>query len=152
MPSVNRWAIYCHFFGVAVNPRFFLPIFTTKVACFSAHMRTFYCHFSSPNGTKNGLFWVFTGPGPHEVSGEQAMSHDKCALLYRCPTCISARSARPPVRPHPNAADRQERKMLSVCPPASFPPSKGCGPCAAARLSHEQVRRSKHDNEGGSRR
>ena len=141
MPSANRWAIYCHFFGVAVNPHFFLPIFTTKGACFSANMRTFYCYFSSLNGMGNGLFWVSTGPGPHEVSGEQAKGHDKCALLYRCPTCIFARSARPPVRPHPNAADRLEEKMLSVCPPASSPPSKGCDPCAAKRLSQIDGRR-----------
>ena len=137
MPSANRWAVYCHFFGVAVNPRFFLPIFTTKGACFSANMRTFYCYFSSLNGTGNGPFWAPIRRDSHEVYGEQAMSHDKCALLYRCPTCISARSPREPVRPHPNAADRPEGKMLSVCPPASFPPSKGCGPCAAARLSQD---------------
>ena len=71
MSSVNRWAIYCHFFGLAVNPRFFLPIFTTKGACFSANTYTIYCHFSSPNGTGNGLFWVSTGPGPTKFPGNK---------------------------------------------------------------------------------
>ena len=64
-----------------------------------------------------------------------ALRSRKCALLYRCSTCIFARSARLPVRPHPNAADRPEQKMLSVWSPASSAPSKGYGPCAASRLS-----------------
>ena len=71
MPSANRWAIYCHFFGVTVNPRFFLPIFTTKGACFSANMRMFYCYFSSPNGTGNGLFGHPPSEAPTKFPGNK---------------------------------------------------------------------------------
>ena len=49
MPSVNRRVIYCHFFVVAVNHRFFLSIRATKIRRISAKMNTIYCHFSRPN-------------------------------------------------------------------------------------------------------
>ena len=56
MLSVNRWAIYCHFFGVAVNPRFLLSIRATKKRRISANMNTIYCHFSRPNEAEQEPF------------------------------------------------------------------------------------------------
>ena len=56
MLSVNRWVIYCHFFGVAVNPRFFLSIRATKKRRISANMNTIYCHFSRPNEAEQEPF------------------------------------------------------------------------------------------------
>ena len=56
MLSVNRWAIYCHFFGVAVNPRFLLSIRATKKRRISANMNTIYCHFSRPCEVKKRPF------------------------------------------------------------------------------------------------
>ena len=143
----NRWAIYCHFFGVAVNPRIFLPIQAKKGACFSANMRTFYSYISNPNRTGNSPFGVIdTIRNPRSLRGTSQGSR-KCALLYRCSTCKCA--LRGLCLLCPNTADRR-RGREQFCSPFA-PSSKGCGPCAASRLSYEQVRRSKHDHEGGSR-
>ena len=102
----------------------FLSIQAMKGARFSANMCTFYSYISNPNGTGNSPFGVIdTIRNPRSLRGTSQGSR-KCALLYRCPTCISR---------------------------ALRGPSKGCGPCAASRLSYEQVRRSKHDHEGESR-
>ena len=56
MPSANRWAIYCHFFGVAVNPHFFLSNQATKKRRISVIMNTIYCQFFKPCETKK---WPF---------------------------------------------------------------------------------------------
>lgn len=151
MSSVNRWAIYCHFFGVAVNHRFFLSIRATKIRRISAKMNTIYCHFSRSSKAGKGPFQAADKTNdPRRFTGDkqwitEVLTSIQVSHLYlACPPGE-------PVRPHPNAADRPEGKRLSVIPPASFPPSKGCGPCAAMRLSHKQERRGKN-HEGGSRR
>lgn len=56
MSSVNRWVIYCHFFGVAVNPRFLLSFRAAKKRRISANMNTIYCHFSRPSKAGKGPF------------------------------------------------------------------------------------------------
>ena len=113
------------FFGqfgdVRVNPRFPLSDRETQRRRLSANMELNPVTIMSLNGTRNGPF----GGDSHDESQRKdtrnlpesrghALGSRKCALLYRCPTCISARSARQPVRPHPNAADSPEGTMLSV--------------------------------------
>ena len=77
-------------------------------------MNTIYCHFSRPSKAGKGSFQAadktndprrFTGDKQWitEVSTSIQVSH-----LYL------ARPPGEPVRPHPNAADRPEEKMLSV--------------------------------------
>ncbi len=125
----------------------FLSFQAMKGARFSANMCTFYSYISNPNGTGNSPFGVIdTIRNPRSLRGTSQGSR-KCALLYRCSTCKCA--LRGPCLLCPNTADRR-RGREQFCSPFA-PSSKGCGPCAASRLSYEQVRRSKHDHEGGSR-
>ena len=56
MASVNRWAIYCHFYRVAVNPCFPLPDRKTRTRSFSANMEIIPATIMRPIGTRNGLF------------------------------------------------------------------------------------------------
>ena len=137
MSSVNRWAIYCHFFGVAVNHRFFLSIRATKIRRISAKMNTIYCHFSRPCEVKKRPFQSADKTNdPRKFTGDKLWITEVRIFIQVSHLYLRAPSGRA-CPPHPNAADRLEGTMLSVCPPASSPPSKGCGPCAASRLSHE---------------
>ena len=150
-PSVNRWAIYCHFFGVAVNSRLFLSISAMSGRRISANMDAIYCQFCWLNETGNESIRAAEKPrNPQKFTGNK-LRITKVRTSIQVSHLYLARPPGEPVRPHPNAADRPEGKMLSVIPPASFPPSKGCGPCAAMRLSHKQERRGKN-HDGGSRR
>ena len=58
MASVNRWAIYCHYYGVAVNPRFSLSDHETQRRRFSVNIELNPVTILNPNGTGNGLFWA----------------------------------------------------------------------------------------------
>ena len=90
MLSVNRRAIYCYFFGVAVNHRFFLSIQATKKGRISANMNTIYCHFPRPNEAEKKPFQAADKTNdPRRFAGDKRNGSRKCALLYRCPTCIS---------------------------------------------------------------
>ena len=124
-----------------------------------------------PIGTRNGLYWGDcydesprksmrdlpgkTGePGTRSQVTEVRTSIQVSHLYLRALSEGACQTA--------SECGRQaEWKMLSVCSPASSPPSKGCGPCAALRLSHEQERtkrewtkkeRRKRNDEGGNLR
>ena len=150
----------------------FLSIQAIKGARFSANMCTFYSYISNPNGTGNSPFGaVDTIRNLRSLRGTSYESR-KCALLYRCPTCIS-RALRGPCLLCPNTADRRRgRESISALllprPPraAALAPLRGYPKLMVAVLlcrgrRHGQLpfgpvasstrRRSKHDHEGGSR-
>ena len=77
-------------------------------------MNTIYCHFSRPNEAEQEPFQA-----TDRTSNQRKFTGGKLWITeVRTSIQVSrlylARSARLPVRPHPNAADRPEEKMLSV--------------------------------------
>ena len=58
MASVNRWVIYCHFYGVAVNPRLSMSNRETQRRRFSVNMEQIPVTLMSSNRTRNGLFGI----------------------------------------------------------------------------------------------
>ena len=110
---------------------FFLSIQAMKGARFSANMRTFYSYISNPNGTGNSPFGVIdTIRNPRSLRGTSQGSR-KCALLYRCPTCIS-RALRGSCLLCPNTADRRRGRgsisaLLLLRPPRAAALAPLCG-------------------------
>lgn len=164
MPSANRWAIYCHFFGVAVNPHFFLPISATKGACFSANMCTFYCYFSGPNGTGNSPFWALNPARTHEIYEEQATNHGSAHFYTGVPPVFPrALRGRLSDRIRMRQTGRRGRcfrcshrhlplppRAVALAPLLGYPRMMG----KRSPLDRFPIkeRRSKHDHEGGNPR
>ena len=91
-------------------------------------MNTIYCHFSRPNEAEQEPFQA-----ADRISNQRKFTGGKLWITeVRTSIQVShlylARPPGEPVRPHPNAADRPEGKMLLVFTTGIFPSLQGLRP------------------------
>ena len=91
-------------------------------------MNTIYCHFSRPSKAGKGPFQAADKTNdPRRFTGDkqwitEVRTSIQVSHLY------PARPPGEPVRPHPNAANKPEGKMLSVFTTGIFPSLQGLRP------------------------